>query len=223
MKSKTLVIVAGVVLLGAAVALSLVLRSKDEAAPATKPAPPVAEQGGSSSTASPDSGFASETAEGSQASYPIQLEKLRSKIPDNRYWELDSPTSDVEVAKQRAAKAKARNDMLGRITANEASPEEIRAYYDERRRISSDYLELALRVLNGEAGEVSERDRGMFELTANLHRARLKQVDRDQRDALDRLAKKAGNGGSGATDSAAGSGGGSGATDGATGSGSAAQ
>lgn len=213
MKSKTLVIVAGVVLLGAAVALSLVLRSKDEPAPATKPAPPVVERGGSSSTASTDSGFASETPEGSQASYPIQLEKLRSKIPDNRYWELDSPTSDVEVAKQRAAKAKARNDLLGRITANEASPEEIRAYYDERRRISSDYLELALRVLNGEAGEVSERDRGMFELTANLHRARLKQVDRDQRDALDRLAKKAGGGGAateggerGATDSAAGSG-----------------
>lgn len=221
MKSKTLVIVAGVVLLGAAVALSLVLRSRDEAAPAAKPAPPVAEHGGSTSTPSADSGFSSETPEGAQASYPIQLEKLRSKIPDNRYWELDSPTSDVEIAKQRAAKAKARNDMLGRITANEASPEEIRAYYDERRRISRDYLELALRVLNGEAGEVSERDRGMFELTANLHRARLQQADRDQSDALDRLEKKAGGGGAATEDGARG--GGSAATDGAAGSGSAAQ
>lgn len=203
MKSKALVISAGVVLLGAAVALSVVLRSKDEPAPAAPAAPSVpgssAGSGAGSSSAPPaDIGFSSATPEGEQASYPIQLERLRAKIPENRYWELDAPTSDVEVAKQRAAKAKARNDLLGRITANEASPDEVRAYYDERRRISKDYLELALRVLNGEAGEVSERDRGMFELTANLHRARLKQADRDQSDALARLEMKAGSaGGSG--------------------------
>lgn len=194
MKSKTLVIVAGVVLLGAAVALTVVLRSKDEAAPVVAAEKPPSKDDGPSRSAPADNGFSSETLEGSQASYPIQLERLRGKIPDNRYWELDAPTSDVEVAKARAAKAKARNDLLGRITANEASPEEVRAYYEERRRISNDYLELALRVLNGEAGEVSERDRGMFELTANLHRARLKQVDRDQSDALARLEKKASGG-----------------------------
>lgn len=134
--------------------------------------------------ASPENPFG-----GPAPSYPLNLELLRPQIPNNLYWELDAPTTDVEVAKQRAARAKKRNDDYGRILSNEAEEGQIREYYDERRRISNDYLQLTGLVLEGKAGEVSERDRGLFELTANLHRERLKQIERDQLDALARRAK----------------------------------
>jgi hypothetical protein len=128
---------------------------------------------------------------GPAPSYPIDLDSLRAQIPDNLYWKYDAKTSDVEVAKERAERARQRNATYGRIQANEATEGEIRAYYDERRRLSNDYLQLTQLVLDGKAGEVSERDRGLFELTANLHRDRLKQIERDQADALSRLASKA--------------------------------
>lgn len=122
--------------------------------------------------------------------YPVKLDALRAKIPNNRYWTMGAPTSDPAVAKVRAARAEQDNRELGRITANEATPEEIRAYYDERRALSRDYLELAELVLKEQANTLPERDRGMFELTANLHRARLQQIERDQSDALARIHAK---------------------------------
>lgn len=93
------------------------------------------------------------------------------------------------MAKQRAARAEADNAALGRITANEASPEEIRAYYAERRAVSKDYLEITELILKEQGDALPERDRGAFELSANLHRARLQQIERDQADALARLAQ----------------------------------
>jgi hypothetical protein len=124
---------------------------------------------------------------GSAAAYPVKLDALRARIPSNRYWTLGAPTSDPVIAKQRAARAEQDNRELGRITANEASPEDIRAYYDERRAISKDYLELAELVLKEQGEALPERDRGMFELSANLHRSRLQQIERDQADALARI------------------------------------
>ncbi len=131
----------------------------------------------------------SEAAEhiGSAAPYPVQLDALRARIPNNRYWALGAPTSDPAVAKLRAARAEQDNRALGRITANEATPEEIRAYYAERRAISKDYLEVSELVLKEQGDTLPERDRGMFELSANLHRSRLQQIERDQADALARI------------------------------------
>jgi hypothetical protein len=127
---------------------------------------------------------------GSAAAYPVNLEALRARIPDNRYWALAAPTSDPEVAKARAARAEQDNAMFGRIQANEASPEEIRAYYAERRAVSRDFLALAELVLREQGSALPARDVGMFELSANLHRARLQQIDRDEADALARLAAR---------------------------------
>jgi hypothetical protein len=124
---------------------------------------------------------------GSAPPYPVKLDALRARIPNNRYWTLGAPTSDPEVAKLRAARAEQDNRALGRITANEATPEEIRAYYAERRAISRDYLELSELVLKEQGETLPERDRGMFELSANLHRSRLQQIERDQSDALARI------------------------------------
>lgn len=122
--------------------------------------------------------------------YPVDLEALRAKIPDNLYWELGAPTSDVEVAKRRAERARLSNEAYGRIQANEATEAQIRDYYTDKRRISTDYLELATLVLKEQGDNLPERDRGLFEFSANLHRERLTQIDRDQRDALERLSAR---------------------------------
>jgi hypothetical protein len=122
--------------------------------------------------------------------YPVNLDALRARLPDNRYWTLGAPTSDPAVARARAGRARRDNTAFGRIQANEATPEEIRAYYAERRAISKDYLELAQLVLAEEGDRLPARDRGMFELSATLHRARLQQIDRDEADALARLGQR---------------------------------
>lgn len=121
----------------------------------------------------------------------MNLDALRSRLPGNRYWALGAPTSDPEVARARARRAELDNTALGRIQANEAGPQDIRAYYAERRALSSDYLELAQLVLKDQGDQLSPRDRGMFELSVNLHRARLQQIDRDEADALRRLHARA--------------------------------
>jgi hypothetical protein len=118
--------------------------------------------------------------------YPVDLTWLRTRLPDSRYWELAAPTADPVVAKARAESAKRSNADYGRILAGEASEKEIRDYYEEKRQISQDYLELAEVVLKEKGEELPERDRGLFELTANLHRARLIQIQRDLADALSR-------------------------------------
>jgi hypothetical protein len=121
---------------------------------------------------------------GSGGAYPVVLDALRAELPDNRYWTHGAPTSDPEVAKARAARAERDNATFGRIQANEATPAEIRAYYAERRALSRDYLRLAEHVLDRQGAALPARDRGMFELSANLHRARLQQIDRDEADAV---------------------------------------
>lgn len=117
----------------------------------------------------------------------MKLDALRARLPNNRYWALGAPTSDPEVAKARAARAERDNAALGRIMSNEATPDEIRAYYAERRAVSRDFLQISELVLEEQGNALPERDRGLFAMSANLHRARLIQVDRDETDALARI------------------------------------
>ena len=123
---------------------------------------------------------------GAAAAYPVNLDELRARLPDNRYWELGVPTSDPEVARARAERAKRDNALFGRTQTGEATEPEIRAYYAERRRISEDYLALARLVLEEKADQLPERDRTLFALSAKLHQDRLKQIERDLADALAR-------------------------------------
>lgn len=166
---------------------SVAVPSKVVVSPSTTPAPanhtPTVASAGSDDPPPSDS-------IGSGGAYPVVLDALRAELPDNRYWAQGAPTSDPEVAKARAARAERDNVAFGRIQANEASPAEIRAYYAERRALSRDYLQLAEHVLARQGDALPSRDRGMFELSANLHRARLQQIDRDEADALTRRAAK---------------------------------
>lgn len=123
--------------------------------------------------------------------YPVDLADLRARYPNNRYWELGVPTSDPEVAKARAERAKRDNALFGRTQTGEATEPEIRAYYADQRRTSEDYLQISLAVLAEKSAELPERDRGLFELSVQLHRARLKQIERDLSDALARRRERA--------------------------------
>lgn len=142
--------------------------------PATSPPQPAERAGGA----------------GAAAHYPVDLEDLRARLPDNRYWELGAPTSDPEVTRARAERAKRDNELFGRTQTGEATEQEIRAYYAERRRISEDYLRLSLVVLAEKSDQLPERDRGMFELSAKMHRDRLAQIERDLADALARRRER---------------------------------
>src|SRR4051794_31102432 len=110
--------------------------------------------------------------------YPVNLDALRARLPDNRYWALGAPTSDPVVAGARAERARRDNTAFGRIQASEAAPGEIRAYYAERRAISKDYLELAELVLAEQGDRLPERARGMFERGAPWPRPRPGQTAR---------------------------------------------
>jgi hypothetical protein len=123
---------------------------------------------------------------GSAERYPVNLDALRARLPENRYWTLGAPTSDPTVARARAQRAERDNVVFGRIQSGEARPDEIRAYYAERRAISRDYLQVAELVLAEQGDALPERDRGMFELSVTMHRARLLQIERDEADALAR-------------------------------------
>ncbi len=117
---------------------------------------------------------------------PIELESLRERIPDNRYWELHAPTSDVEVARRRAERAREVNELYGKVLSGTGSEEEIRAYFEERRQEHDDAIELAELVLAELAENLTERDRGLWELTIQLHRQRLADMPRRYEDAVAR-------------------------------------
>ncbi|HWO24515.1 MAG TPA: hypothetical protein VNO30_37490 [Kofleriaceae bacterium] len=127
---------------------------------------------------------------GSAEPYPVDLEDLRARLPANRYWEIGVPTRDPAVARARAERAKRSNELFGRTQTGEATEPEIRAYYAEQQRVSEDYLQLSLLVLQEKGDQLPERDRGMFELSAKMHKDRLIQIQRDLADALARRRER---------------------------------
>lgn len=118
--------------------------------------------------------------------YPVDLAYLRARIPDNLYWRLGQPTQDPELLRQRAEEEKRWNDLFGKVQSNTASEEEVHRYYDHRRQLSEDYLELARLVLEEYGDELPERDRGMYELSIEMHGSRLAEIPRQLEDALAR-------------------------------------
>ena len=119
-----------------------------------------------------------------EGDYVVDLERLRARLPDNLYWRLGEPTKDPQVLQARAEEEQRWNELFGKVQSNTASVGEIREYYDHRRRVSEDYLEFASLVLQEYGDELPERDRGMYELSAQLHRTRLEEIPRQTEDAL---------------------------------------
>lgn len=118
--------------------------------------------------------------------YPVKLDALRARMPDNLYWRVAAPTNDPELLAARAARERDLEARRGRITAGEASEQEIRDYFDERRRESQDFVALAREALTRYGDELTDRDRGLFGLGAKLHEEKLAEIDRSIADALAR-------------------------------------
>lgn len=118
--------------------------------------------------------------------YPVDLEALRAKMPDNLYWKHGAPTDDPLLLQQRAEEEERWNELFGEVQAGTATEEEIREYYDHKRRLSEDYLAFATAVLDEHRGELPERDEGLYELSQKLHRKRLEEIPRKIEEALAR-------------------------------------
>ena len=119
--------------------------------------------------------------------YPVKLDELRRRIPDNLYWTLGAPTEDEKVLRQREERASQSNVLYGKVLATEATEQEIRQYYADRQRVSQDYIEFAELALAQYRDQLPPDQISLYELSIKLNRARLDQIPRDQSDALTRL------------------------------------
>ncbi|WNG26031.1 hypothetical protein F0U62_19885 [Cystobacter fuscus] len=159
----------------------------DTAAPT--PSRPVAPQ--ATLAGEPDAGSALPAPEQTPApeaarEHPVNLEKLREQMPDNLYWELGAPTKDPEILRRREEQTRHWNALLGKVQSNTATEEEIHQYYDHRRAVSEDFIAFASRVLQEHGAQLSEQERGLYELSIQMHRTRLEEIPRQVQDALAR-------------------------------------
>ncbi|WP_342375457.1 hypothetical protein NVS55_29745 [Myxococcus stipitatus] len=115
--------------------------------------------------------------------YPLDLAALQARLPDNLYWKLGAPSTDPEVLKQREEETKRWSDVFGRVQSGEATEEEVRQYYERRRKVSEDMLQFATTVLAEHGDTLPERDKGLYELSINMHRTRLSEYPRQEADA----------------------------------------
>lgn len=118
--------------------------------------------------------------------YPVDLAALRAKLPDNLYWQLGAPTEDAAVLAVREEEERRMNDLFGKVQSGTASEEEIHRYHERRKEISEDYIEFASLVLEEHGAELPERDRGLYALSIDMHRDRLRALPRQSEDALAR-------------------------------------
>jgi hypothetical protein len=118
--------------------------------------------------------------------YPVKMEELRARLPDNLYWEMDAPTKDPQVLQKRAEAQRKWNELFGKVQSGDASEEEIHRYYDYRRKLSEDYIAVANLMLTEGGDKLPERDRGLLELSIRMHQDRLKAVPRQVEEALAR-------------------------------------
>jgi hypothetical protein len=118
--------------------------------------------------------------------YPVDLDQLRARLPDNAYWQLGAPTEDPEALRERAEHARRMNELYGKVLSGTGSDDEIRRYYEERRRISQDYIQLSALVLSEVGDRLPDRDRGLYQLTIQMHRDRLAAIPRELDQAIAR-------------------------------------
>jgi hypothetical protein len=120
----------------------------------------------------------------------VDLQEVRSALPDNLYWELGQPTDDPEILALRQADAEARNVLFGAVQSGNATEQEIHTYYAEREQISRDYVAFAEYVLVHHGEKLAERDRGLLELAREMNEKRLAQLPIELERALARKVQQ---------------------------------
>lgn len=117
---------------------------------------------------------------------PVDLTALRKALPDNLYWELGAPTDDPAILSRRREEEERMSALFGKVQSSTATEEEIRGYYDRRRRISEDYIAFASRVLEDHGNDLTEQDAGLYALSVRMHLAQLEEIPRKTAEALAR-------------------------------------
>jgi hypothetical protein len=120
----------------------------------------------------------------------IDLREAKALMPDNIYWQRGAPTKDPAELERREAERKRRNEEYGRVIAGDASEDEVRKYYDDKRRVSQDYLEfsefMARRYRNSDNKEFV----GMLELAMKMHAEKLAQLDEELERSLEHARQR---------------------------------
>ena len=122
--------------------------------------------------------------------YPVNLDALKRRLPDNLYWTLGAPTKDAAVLRARAERKTRENDLYGKVLSTTATEDEIRSYYADRSRVSRDYIQFAELVLAEHRDQLPEEHIGLYEMSIRLNKARLEENPRDMEEALARLRAK---------------------------------
>ena len=120
----------------------------------------------------------------------VDLDEVRRAMPDNLYFKLSAPTQDETVEAERAAERARWNVLYGKMLSGTGTGDEIRSYYDQRARLSSDYLEFTTYLLDHYRDTLPERDVGLLELARRLHAARLQEIPRQVEEAFARKRRQ---------------------------------
>ncbi len=120
--------------------------------------------------------------------HPVDLARLRDKIPDNLYWRFDAPTQDAQILQARADEKQRWNTLFGKVQSGTATDEELQQHFAHRRQLSEDYIELAELVITEHGAQLPEQERGMYELGIRMHSTRLAEIPRQIEQARERKA-----------------------------------
>jgi hypothetical protein len=121
----------------------------------------------------------------------IDLREARALMPDNMYWKFASPTKDEKILAEREEETRRRNEEYGKVLSGDASEEEVKAYYDYRKRMASDYYEFAEFMSRRYKNSDNEQFRGLLDLAMKMNAQRLAQLPEELADALQRAIDRA--------------------------------
>lgn len=157
----------------------LVARTRDAAAPAPAAAPSAPAPSAVREAAPPEEPEAAQELDPLRGTWEhVDMEAMRRALPDNLYWTMAVPTDDPRIQEERDAERARWNDEYGKVLSGTATDAEIDAYYDQRYRVSSDYVEFTRHLLTHYGSELPERDVALLELAERLHLARLAELPR---------------------------------------------
>ncbi|HSP97791.1 MAG TPA: hypothetical protein VL049_11170 [Candidatus Dormibacteraeota bacterium] len=114
----------------------------------------------------------------------VDLDEVRRALPDNLYWQMGAPTRDKQEIERRERERDRWNDEYGKVLSGTGSEAEIRAYYDQRAKLSGDYVEFTTYLLDHYGEVLPARDVALLQLARRLHLARLEEIPRSLEQAL---------------------------------------
>lgn len=116
----------------------------------------------------------------------VDLEAVRSELPDNTYWQRSAPTQDPRVLREREEERERRNELYGKVLSGTGSEDDVRRYYADRQRFSTDAIQLVDTLLEHHAEGLTERDQQFLGIARRLHLARLQEIPRRLEEGLER-------------------------------------